>query len=298
MISPDRHFFFIKITAILVIAVSAFVLYRYFQWQESNPINTSNKSTGDIEFVKSLPNALNGIKDIVSYETNSDKKGELSCRFRLAGTILGVANSGADEPMAVIDDRIQVVQKVVRRNDLVAPGILLVQVKALSAILRGPAGDEEIFIDRGALSPNLTQETRVVRTSQGEKDTSSFEKFKGGEVFPGRWEFERGALLNYYSELRDEPERLLAVFDSLDPLYEDNDGHITGYQLNVKGEADFFSAAGMKEGDKVRSVNSVPMTNRRRAEAFISAFVEGNATTFVMEIERDGKLSKRVYVIE
>ena len=94
---------------------------------------------------------------------------------------------------------------------------------------------------------------------------------------------------------------MLAVFDSMDPVYvEDADGQrrIEGYQVGVEGESDFFLAAGLEEGDIVRSVNSVLMARRDRAEALIAAFVEGRASMFVFEIERAGETKKLVFEIE
>ena len=108
-------------------------------------------------------------------------------------------------------------------------------------------------------------------------------------------------MIAYYEELRSQPERLLSVFDSMDPVYvEDPDGErrIEGYQVGVEGENDLFLAAGLEEGDVVRSVNSVLMARRDRAEALIAAFVEGRASMFVFEIERKGETKKLVFEIE
>ena len=96
-------------------------------------------------------------------------------------------------------------------------------------------------------------------------------------------------------------ERALAVFDSMEPEYvEDLDGErrIDGYRLRVKGEPELFLAAGLQEGDIVKSVNSMLMTNRRRAEDMIASFATGAGTMFVLEIERDGKTFKQLYEFE
>jgi hypothetical protein len=109
-----------------------------------------------------------------------------------------------------------------------------------------------------------------------------------------RWVFGRDPLMQYYKELMDQPERLVAVFDSLKPSYTPQ-GKIDGYRLNVEGEGEFFKAAGLREKDIVRSVNSLPMTSRRRAENFIKQFVTDNASAFVLEVERDGSVKKLIY---
>lgn len=202
--------------------------------------------------------------------------------------------------MAVIDDRQTVSQKIVRRNTEVIPGVALTHVRTDSVILSGPAGEEELFLEK---SLNVTKQTRLSngRVVENVSTQDLNNRFGDGQVFPGRWNFKRDLLLDYYSELRDEPQRLLAIFDSMDPIYEidpEGDQTITGYVVDVKGEADFFEAAGLKNGDVVRAVNSVTMTNRRRAEAFIKSFVENEATTFVLDIERNGTQDKHVYMIE
>ena len=225
--------------------------------------------------------------------------GSLAARFRLAGTILGVSNVGADDPMAIIDDKTAVRQSIVRRGQEVAPGIALASVKAASVVLSGPDGDEEIFLEKAA-SASASAPSAAAPDDGARADPAA--RFGGHEVFPGRWSFNRDAVLDYYSELRDDPQRLLSIFDSMDPVYEtdpdDGTRAITGYVVGVEGEADFFKAAGLKDGDIVRAVNNVPMSNRRRAEAFIKSFIDGEASAFVMEIERDGKTEKQAYVIE
>ncbi len=227
----------------------------------------------------------------------------LAQRFRLAGTLFGFGVGSAEPPQAILDDTLRVEQRLVRRGAEVAPGIRLLEVRRDSVVLEGPAGVEELWIERvGRPAPDGAQpagpSARPDAAGRDEGDATS--RFGGREVFPGRWEFDRSALLSYYAQLRAEPERLLAVFDSMQPLYRDGDPatrEITGYRLDVRGEAPFFEAMGVRPGDIVRSVNSVAMTNRRRAESFIRAFVEEQEDTFVIEVERDGDVAKQVYLI-
>ncbi|NLE42640.1 MAG: hypothetical protein GX615_12525 [Lentisphaerae bacterium] len=230
--------------------------------------------------------------------SDAARPGELARRFRLAGTILGMSNSGAEEPIAILDDRVTVSQSLVTRSQEVVPGVVLTQVRLGSVVLSGPAGDEEIFLEKTTALAAAAVESAGPSAGSGVAPAS---RFGGREVFPNRWEFSRDTLLDYYSELRDEPERLLSIFDSMDPVYVSNpDGtrRIEGYVVGVEGEPDFFAAAGLADGDIVRSVNSLEMTNRRRAEAFIKNFVEGTVSTFVLEVERNGKKTKQVYQVQ
>ena len=231
---------------------------------------------------------------------SSTPSGSLAQRFRLAGTLFGFGVGTVERPQAILDDKVQVVQRLVKRGEEVLPGVRLIEVAADHVVFETTAGREELWIEGTAFS--LADRNGAGSTGGGDETLplTTGGHFDGGEVFPGRWEFRRDSLLNYYSELRDRPERLLAVFDSLEPLYQDNDPStrtITGYTLNVKGEPQLFESMGINPGDIVRAVNSMPMTNRRRAEAFIRSFVENEEDTFVFEIERNGEMTKQVYII-
>jgi type II secretory pathway component PulC len=118
----------------------------------------------------------------------------------------------------------------------------------------------------------------------------------GRQLGERRWVVRRPAVLEYYQELLDQPERMVAVFDSLKPVFDERH-KVAGYLLGVEGEADFFSAAGLHEGDIVRRVNSMPMTSRRRAEFLINEFLQNRMSAVVLEIERDGRPAKLVYEV-
>lgn len=118
----------------------------------------------------------------------------------------------------------------------------------------------------------------------------------GTLIASNHWVLNRQSLMGYYQELRDNPDRLLKVFDTLYPL-RDEKNRITGYTVNIVGEPDFFAAMGLRQGDVVRKVNKRPMTNRRLAERFIADFVKDRANAFVLEVERDGTPEQLVYQI-
>lgn len=229
--------------------------------------------------------------------------GELAKRFRLAGIIFGTQNFGAMNPQAIIDDKQLVRQSVVMRGDEVVQGITVVEIKQTSVILRDAKGEEELFLEKRS-SPTPVATASAEATDINEQQLSRDEvakRFGGVEVFPGRWEFNREVVMDYYDELMNNGERMLSIFDSMDPVYEVDaigDRYITGYEVGVEGEQEFFTAAGLENGDIVRTVNSVPMANRRFAERFIKEFVNGQTEMFVLEVERDGKVEKMVYTIK
>lgn len=227
-------------------------------------------------------------------------KGGLARRFRLAGTLFGVAGGLAEVPLAVVDDREEMRQHLVRQGEEVVDGVRLVEVRPAEAVLEGPEGQAVLAVERAVPASGRPSDGSSTSASAVSAEGSG-NRFGGHEVFPGRWEFSREKLLEYYTELRAEPERLVAVFDSMEPLYKNGDPSthiIEGYQLNVQGEGAFFEAMGMRQGDIVRAVNSVQMANRRRAERCIAAFVQGEEDTFVFDIERDGAPSQQVYVFQ
>ena len=55
---------------------------------------------------------------------------------------------------------------------------------------------------------------------------------------------------------------------------------------------------GLRQGDVVRRVNSLHMTSQKRAEYFIGEFVKGGLGAVVLDIERDGRPEKLVYLVK
>ena len=288
-----RHVFLLSGATALVAAAGVFVSGNRARERALVPVPPP-PSADPAAFLPMPAPTLSG--DAWSSLSPDRAKGGLARRFRLAGTLFGAGSGFADIPLAVVDDREEVRQHLVRQGEDVVDGVRLVEVRPNAVVLEGPEGQAELAIERAS-----TSRTGSGTGAAASADASDGNRFGGHEVFPGRWAFSREKLLDYYTELRAEPERLVAIFDSMEPLYKNGDPSthlIEGYQLNVQGEGDFFEAMGMKQGDIVRAVNDVPMANRRRAERCIAAFVQGEENTFVFNIERDGVPDQFVYVFE
>ena len=103
----------------------------------------------------------------------------------------------------------------------------------------------------------------------------------------GKWEVSRREVLDYYELLLEEPEQLLALFESFRPLY-DHDRQIRAYQVRVPGDDSFLRRAGFGDRDVVVSVNAMAMKSRQRAESLIRDFVENRTNRFVFIVQRDG----------
>ncbi len=120
----------------------------------------------------------------------------------------------------------------------------------------------------------------------------------GNRVGDTRWEFNRQAILDYYQEVMDNPERLASLFLAME-ADRDTEGKVAGYKLNLDvGEKDFYTQVGLQQGDVVRKVNSMRMTSQRRAEYFIGEFVQNRLGAVVIDVERNGEAKKLIYLIK
>lgn len=215
-----------------------------------------------------------------------------SGRFRLAGTffVLGGTN---EVRKAILDDSETKQQMIVGQGEQVA-GFTVAEVGVDRAVL--VRGAEREVLTMGFAAPKLASKpmgTNAVPLETGETvlDETPF----GKRVGDTRWVMSRDALMKYYQDLLESPERIAALYESLKPEYNGDD--IAGYRLNQEGEQEMFKALGFKEGDVVRKVNSMLMTSQARAEYFLSEFVKDRLGAAVIDIERDGKPEKLIYLI-
>lgn len=220
-------------------------------------------------------------------------QGSLAKRFRLAGTFFAYGGGVSESRKAILHDLAQGVQRISSEKDEIG-SVRVVRIFHDRVMLRDGVNEEQLWL---SFSRPKDKAPRVPFGTGAQGDIHGpTGRFGGKRVGEHSWVFKREVLLNYYEELRNEPERLVNVFDSLKPIYSDLD-KITGYRLGIEGEEEFFDAAGMKQGDIIRRVNSVPMTNRRRAEYFIGEFIRDRANAFVLDIERKESKQKLVYQI-
>jgi type II secretory pathway component PulC len=232
----------------------------------------------------------------VSFFRKTSKSGVSSVAksYRLAGTFFEFGAS-QDTRKAILDEIGTGRQHIVAQGQSLSD-LLVLQIEADHVLVRAPSGaEEELWLSfRAGGQPG----TGGISTSEStESDaTSTPDGFGGRQVGENRWVFEREKLMAYYADLMSEPERLVKVFDSFKPMYT-TDGKIDGYEIEVFGEQPFFSSTGLEPGDKIRAVNSIQMTNRRRAEYLIAEFVKERVNVVVMDIERNGKSQKFIYQI-
>jgi len=230
--------------------------------------------------------------------TTAPENSSLAARFRLAGTFFSYGETVNDERKAIVDDIRSGTQRILSEGEEI-DGVRVVRVFRDRIVLREGVNEEQLWLSFSSIDPQAQANAEALGTdgtnsARAAQWSGTAEKYGIKRVGERRWVFNRDHLLEYYQELMDEPERLVHVFDSLKPLYAE-DGKITGYQLGIEGEPEFFRAVGFNENDIMRSVNSIPMTNRRHAEYFIHEFVNNRANAFVLEVERNGETRKLIY---
>lgn len=223
--------------------------------------------------------------------------GALSARYRLAGVFLILTEPGADtdtQRCAILDD-LQTKEQILAQEGEHAGDARVVRVTPDYVILS--SGEHEETITLAAGSAGDPEKPTVSAAATEPMPTLETTRF-GRRVGDTRWEVNRQAVLAYYQEMMDNPERLAGLFMAMEPDRDAN-GRVAGYRLNTAlGEKDFYNQVGLRDGDVVRRVNSMRMTSQRRAEYFIGEFVQNRLGAVVLDIERDGQPQKLIYLVQ
>jgi type II secretory pathway component PulC len=217
----------------------------------------------------------------------------LARRFRLAGTFFSFAQ-GANARKAVVDELSSGVQHLVGEGDAIKD-IEVVSIFQDRIVLRAPDHGEETLWLSFADAESAKDKPRgapSVQQAPGLIDGGRW----GRQVDERRWVLKRQGLMDYYQEVLDDPERVAAIYESLVPDYNE-DRKIEGYTVNMIGEEEFFKAVGLRNGDVIRKVNSMRMTSQRRGEYFLREFVQNRVNAIVLDIEREKKPEKVIYMI-
>ena len=217
---------------------------------------------------------------------------DLSAHFRLVGVMMDPRD--AWKSTAFIEDKSTGTQRRYRPGDQLTPDFILQSIAPQAVWLRGPSGLIALVREGTNGVPGVTGGAPGTPADEGGGDPG---RFGGRQSDDNTWIFRRQAILDYYQELLDRPERLVKVFDSLAPVYN-AERRIEGYRVQIEGEADFFKAVDLRPDDIVRKVNAIEMTNRYRAENLIRRFAQNDLDVVVIELERDGKVVQQVYHTE
>lgn len=225
---------------------------------------------------------------------NASSAGSAAARFRVAGMFFTYADASCKgEPAAIIED-IQEHEQVITTEGETIDDFQVVRIQRDSVVIGRGGYEETLWLSFAGRSGEQKAGTAQAAATGGADATASGGLRFGKRVGEHSWVFSRDRLVEYYKELLDSPDRLVTVFDSLKPVYDANRS-ITGYRLEVEGEPEFFKSVGLKEGDTIRSVNSMQMTSRRRAEYLIREFSDNRLNAFLLDVERDGKPERFLY---
>lgn len=223
--------------------------------------------------------------------------GALAARFRLAGVFLVLTDpdsAGPETRCAILDD-LPAKQQLLANEGESLGAVTVVRVAADHVVLSDGGREETLFLAAGTLPGAGTAAPPAAAAPAAQILESN--RF-GNRVGETRWEFNRQAILDYYQEMMDNPERLAALFMAME-ADRDEEGKVAGYRLNMDvGEREFYTQVGLQHGDVVRRVNSMRMTSQRRAEYFIGEFVQNRLGAVVIDIERNGQPKKLVYLVK
>lgn len=222
--------------------------------------------------------------------------GTLAARYRLAGVflILTEPHAAADDQRCAILDDLQTKEQILAQEGERAGESRVVRVTPDYVILADGEHEEIIMLAAGATGASEKQAAPAAAESAAVWEATRF----GHRVGDSRWEVNRSAVLAYYQEMMDNPERLAGLFMAMEPD-RDAAGRVAGYRLNTAlGEKDFYNQVGLRDGDVVRRVNSMRMTSQRRAEYFIGEFVQNRLGAVVLDIEREGQPQKLIYLVK
>ncbi len=218
-------------------------------------------------------------------------------RYRLAGTFLvadGPESAAGGYRKAIIDDTQAKQQHLLAENESVDD---LRVVRVYADRVEVEIGGRVEVLGLGFAAGAGEAPTRVSAVTAAAAGMEALETTRFGKrVQENRWVLDRESLMTYYREVLDEPERVARLYETFRPDYT-AEGRIAGYEIAIQGEKEFLQDVGLREGDKVRMVNSMNMTSQSRAEFFLGEFVKERLSAVVLDIEREGKPQKIIYLI-
>ena len=229
--------------------------------------------------------------------TESSKTGHAS--YRLAGTffVMGSEGEGREgQRLAIVDDLSANRQHIVSEGQSF-DGHDILRIYQDRLIMRRDGVEIELSL---SFKDGPTSRTVAASDTSPPPEVDPYEvaleenRF-GKRIGESRWVIQKQALIDYYQELLNEPERIAAIYMSLKPDYQE--GEVAGYYLEKEGEAEFFNAMGLQEGDQIRAVNSMRMTSQARAEYFISEFMNDRLSAVVIDLDRNGVREKMIYLL-
>jgi type II secretory pathway component PulC len=286
--------------AVLGIGSVASFLYVYLFLSLPQPSAAKTASADRFEWPESVRIQENdwSVFQSLRADVPPASSGPLASRFRLAGTFFAFGDNTETSNSycrAILDDLEKKEQYLVSEKDDLG-GVKVARILRDRVVLLGPSGEEELWLSFTGGRPVGNALPSAKPAASGASELPALEENRFGKrVGEGRWVLSRDALMNYYREVMEDPERVASLYVSMKPDYKE--GAIAGYLVDPEGEQDFFKATGLQSGDIVRKVNSMNMVSQKRAEYFIGEFAKNRVSALVIDIEREGQSKKLIYMI-
>ena len=214
-------------------------------------------------------------------------------RIRLVGTFLQ-EDAEASVGKALLEFVESKRQRTVAEGEIILGAYRIKDVGESSIVVSGPEGDVTLWrkglVKHVAVSANPPGK-QVTFDDAPALETSRF----GKRIAENQWVLKRESLLAYHDELMGDPSRLSQLLLSFDE--NEAAGEVNGYRIDVKGENGFFDDLGMQPGDVINKVNHMRMINHGRARFFLREFMEARVPMFILDVERNGKSEKLMYLI-
>ena len=276
----------------VALGYACFLGYQIFSMPGTSPATRNVPAPGSWPGIQAVGAGYIAVFEMPDAGTQRIKKdSDLSKRYRYAGAFVSLS-AGDTRRTAVIDDTEQGQEHLVHEGETLN-GMTLAGIQREYIELQVKGVTERLY--RRGLNENHSpsSETRAASpVSAGPVALAPNRKF-GNRVGRNHWVLSREKLMDYYQEVMADPERLVNVFDSMEPRYQP-DGSINGYKLNRQGEDEFFDGVGLAQGDAIHKVNNVHMSNRGRAEAFLRSFANNHVSILLIDIERNDGTTERV----
>ncbi len=225
-------------------------------------------------------------------------------RYVLAGTFQTYAFAtvqGDGQPqtrIAIIDDRRAGQQSMVNEGDALG-AFTVASILTDQVTLRRGDGEWVLRLSGRTVPGDARPAPVAVGKQEGEGDFADMPSLGdsrfGKRIAENQWVIQRDAVMAYANELAGDPRRYAALYQSFAP--ERSGEGMTGFRIQPQGEKELFESLGLGDQDVIRKVNSMQMTNPRRAEYLIGEFMKARMSAVVLDIERDGQEEKRIYII-
>lgn len=226
--------------------------------------------------------------------------------LRLAGTFMTYTQNGEQQNptgyrIAIIDNIQSGLQRMVKQGENFEGFNILEVFETYVQLSKG----EEVFEIHVSLDPRMaSKKTEDTEKAPAEDDAGGFENMPaletnrfGKRIGENRWVFSRKAIMDYYEEVINDPERVVGMYKSFTTDRNQETNNPQGFLLSPVGEAAFFKDVGLQQGDVIRKVNSMNMLSQRRAEFMLAEFVRHNLNAVVIDVDREGKEEKLIYLI-